>query len=92
MKKTDINPGAGWEYMAGSVWRHSSGARIHLLGVVRLSNLSCHNLNHIDGAMGRLMVRANGGNRKRGLMAWAKMLEYELALRFDEIIKRKGET
>lgn len=76
MKKTDVKPGEGWEYMAGAVWRHSSGARIHLMGVVRLSNRDCHNLNHISGgAMGRLMVRANGGNRKRGLMSWARMLE-----------------
>lgn len=70
-----VRPGAGWKHMAGPVWEHTSGARIHLGGMIRLpdgTHLSLHNWRGSEA--GRMLVRINGGNRKRGLMAWAANL------------------
>jgi hypothetical protein len=67
-----ICPGPGWRHLAGAVYEHNNGTRMHMLGLVRLPsgeflNASkwpdCH-----DAAR---MIRINGGNRRRGLMAWA---------------------
>ena len=69
----NIRPGTGWRHVNGSVYDHQSGLRLHLLGVLRLSSGSI-----INGDMWPesrrvgWFVRANGGNRKRGLMAWAR--------------------
>jgi len=67
-------PGSGWIHVAGSVWDHVSGIRLHLLGMVRLRNGAYVWANAWPEShdVGRL-VRINGGNRKRGLMAWAKL-------------------
>lgn len=70
-----IKPGPGWKHLAGPVWEHSSGARVHTGGVIRLpdrTHLSLANFN--ESKVGRLLVRINGGNKKRGLMAWAASL------------------
>lgn len=67
-----LRPGLGWEHLAGPVWDHTSGARIHTAGIVRLpdkTHLSLYNWR--ENELGRRLVRINGGNKKRGLMAWA---------------------
>ena len=76
MTKEELRPGAGWKHLAGSVWEHSSGTRIHLIGLVRLPDMSFFSLNKYPECMdGYKMIRINGGNRKRGLMSWANYLQ-----------------
>lgn len=72
-----IRPGPGWKQLSGAVWEHANGTRIHLLGVVRLSDgtfpsvwSDLKNLNRC--------IKINGGNRKRGLMAWALCLRHKV--------------
>ncbi len=65
-------PGPGWRHIAGPVFGHVSGARIHLSGNIRLPCgywMSLNNLRdwkEIDAA-----IRINGGSVRRGLMAVA---------------------
>lgn len=70
-----LRPGAGWKHIAGAVYEHANGTRVHLLGTIRLPNgefVSAHKWPESKDA-GRF-VRINGGNWKRGLMAWAAQL------------------
>lgn len=58
--------------LSASVWEHTSGARIHLGGLVRMPNGDHYHLNNwSQGTEIREMIRINGGSRKRGMMAWA---------------------
>ena len=70
-----IRPGHGWKHAGGSVYDHNSGLRLHLLGLCRLP--SGELMEDRDSAQYRLLsrlIRINGGNRKRGMMAWAMNL------------------
>lgn len=69
-----IRPGRGWSHVAGSVWEHTDSAlRLHVGGVIRLPDGQCVSANEWPESLTvRWYVRANGGNRKRGLMAWAR--------------------
>ena len=68
----NIKPGHGWNHLGGSVYEHPSGTRIHLGGLVRLPDLSFISLNKWpEGNDGWRHISICGGNRKRGLMAWA---------------------
>ncbi len=71
-----MRPGPGWKYLAAGVWEHCSGARISMGGVVRLPDKKTYRyLNTLEaGRLGRQLIRINGGNRKRGMMAWARNL------------------
>jgi len=70
-----MRPGAGWKYLGGGVWEYTNGTRVHLGGLIRLPDMNFKSLNNInDGVVGHFFIKANGGNRKRGLMAWAKAL------------------
>ena len=65
-------PGPGWKHLAGPVYEHGNGARVHLLGTVRLPGGTF--INHGARWHGHNMyqfIDINGGNRKRGLMAFA---------------------
>lgn len=68
-----VKPGSGWKHLGGAVYEHSSGVRAHVLGVVRLPDGT-----HIHGdawpeySRLRRMIAINGGNRKRGVLAWAR--------------------
>lgn len=67
-----VRPGPGWQHIYGPIWEQKDGTRIHLLGTARLPNgvfISSNDWPHSRDA--DFMIRANGGNRKRGLMAWA---------------------
>lgn len=67
-----IRPGNGWQHLAGPVYEHRNGSRVHMLGLVQLPNGEIINEHKypecVDAAR---MIRINGGNRRRGLMAWA---------------------
>ncbi len=61
-------PGIGWKHLAGSVWEHSTGLRIHLLGLARLPDgrsVSWKSNDEYDAK------RQQGYNTKRALMVWA---------------------
>lgn len=67
-----IRPGRGWSHVAGSVYDHANGLRLHLLGMLRLPSGEHVSANEWPESRSvGFYVRANGGNRKRGLMAWA---------------------
>lgn len=71
-----MRPGPGWEYLDSGVWEHSSKARIHVVGsLVKLPDGSYRSASewpaHKDVAK---LIRINGGSKKRGLMAWARIL------------------
>ena len=67
-----IRPGAGWRHIAGPVYEHSNGTRVHVGGLVKLPNGSFLSDSKWPECIdAHRMIRANGGNRRRGLMAWA---------------------
>ena len=73
--KERYKPGHGWHHLSGPVWEHVGGARIHLIGLIRLPDMSFITLNKYPECMdGYKMININGGNRKRGLMSWVKYL------------------
>ena len=69
-------PGPGWRYVSGPVYERADGVRVHMLGVVWLPGEPLISGNHWPEykEMCR-MIAINGGNRKRGLMAWANAVE-----------------
>jgi len=71
-----MRPGDGWRHIGGPVWEHKSGARIHAMGVIRMPDkVTFRFMNNTDDCFeGLRFVRANGGNMKRGMMAWARSL------------------
>lgn len=64
-------PGAGWKHMAGSVWEHTTGLRIHLLGMARLPDGQSVPWKWDDEYDAK---RQQGYNTKRALMVWALSL------------------
>ena len=80
-----MRPGSGWRHIAGPVYEHSNGTRVHVGGFVRLPNgefLSASTFPESQNAA--LMIRINGGNKRRGLMAWAMAYNAELTGRGPE--------
>lgn len=63
-----MRPGYGWKHVSGPVFDHENGMRLHLLGTLRMPDGSFRSA----GLDALKMIRINGGNRRRGLMAWAK--------------------
>jgi len=66
-------PGNGWTDLGPApVWKHTSGIRVHSLGLCRLPDGTI-----VDGEAcpeSRALRRAieeQGGTRKRGLMVWS---------------------
>ena len=64
-------PGPGWKHMAGSVWEHTSGLRIHLLGMARLPDGQSVPWCFDDEYDAK---RQQGYNVKRALMVWGLSL------------------
>ena len=71
MSYKQIRPGHGWSHAGGAVYDHISGVRVHVFGLCRLPDGTevrgtiwpeVHNLDRY--------IAMNGGNRKRGVMAW----------------------
>lgn len=74
----DIKPGNGWKRIGGAVYERCDGLRIHMLGLVKLPNGTLiDESSHYQHAAN--IIKINGGNRKRGLMAWASELERNVA-------------
>lgn len=66
-----VRPGLGWKRLAGSVWEHSSGARVHCAGLVKMPSGVYYSIRNWAESKGmRKTIAINGGNVKRGLMAW----------------------
>lgn len=72
VNQRSIQPGPGWHHVNGAVWDHTSGLRCHLLGTARLATGEVVEGTNWPEAM-RLwwFIRANGGSRRRGVLAWA---------------------
>lgn len=67
-----FRPGTGRKNVAGPVRGRINGARVHLLGFVRLPDGRVLHANRWkEGLEACRLIRINGGNLKRGLMAWA---------------------
>jgi len=72
--KAARRPGQGWTHIGGAVYE-INGTRLHINGLARLPSgqfVSAERWPAYQEA--RKFIRMNGGNRKRGLMAWAKTL------------------
>lgn len=62
----------GWKQVGPSVWDHTSGVRIHAAGLVRMvSGQVVYGNKWPESRYLDRAIRINGGNRKRGVMAWA---------------------
>lgn len=65
-------PGSGWKHIEGSaVWEHTTGLRIHLLGMARLPDGQSVPWRWPDEYDAK---RQQGYNTKRALMVWALSL------------------
>ena len=65
-------PGNGWKKLNESVYEHHNGLRIHVLGLIRLPDLTyveCTKYPQYPEAS--RFIKINNNNRKRGLMAYA---------------------
>ncbi len=66
-----LRPGPGWTQLNAFVWEHDSGMRIHWsCPIVRLPDMTMPSI-WPDRKRLNLLIRVNGGNRKRGVMAYA---------------------
>lgn len=75
-----MRPGPGWKNCGGPpcdpqhgpVWEHATGLRVHVSGMVRLADRTIVvGTNWPESKRLNRFIRINGGNRKRGVMAWA---------------------
>lgn len=67
-----MRPGNGWKHLGGGVYEHSNGIRMHMLGYIKLPNGDfLSSSTWPDSNVAARMIMINGGNRRRGLMAWA---------------------
>lgn len=64
-------PGPGWKHLAGSVWEHTTGLRVHMLGMARLPDGQVLPWRWQDEYDAK---RQQGYNTKRALMVWALSL------------------
>lgn len=72
VKELIMRPGAGWKHVGGPVWEHTNKTRVHIGGLVRLPNMTFVSDSKWPGSRtAAQLIRINGQNRKRGLMAWA---------------------
>ena len=79
MNRSRMRPGGGWRHVAGPVWEHAGGARVHIAGLVKLQDGRYLHANKWPECRdAERLIRVNGGNRKRGLMAWAMAHNAEL--------------
>jgi hypothetical protein len=66
-----MRPGKGWKKLSNTVYEHISGGRIHVGGLLRFPKGDYLHMDHWPVTQDAyLFIRINGGNRKRGLMAW----------------------
>lgn len=72
-------PGPGWQKITSAVYENSlTKTHIHLYGLVKLDNGDVFNMFDIQYHQDAdKYIAINGGNHKRGLMAWAAALTEE---------------
>lgn len=69
-------PGSGWRVLsAPAIYQHTSGVKLHLVGMAVMPDGAIH----LAAGFGnphesQVYIRIAGGNRKRGLMLWARAL------------------
>jgi len=77
-ERMKYKPGPGWTRIKkGPVWDHESGVRIHAAGLIRtkgMTNISHYDTGHWDEI--DRFIRINGGNKKRGIMAYSLTLKH----------------
>lgn len=71
MSQRPYRPGPGWRHIAGSVYEHQSGIRTHVVGICARGDVVVMGTNWPESRELYRMIRINGGNRRRGVMAWA---------------------
>lgn len=72
MKRRQINPGPGWRHIGSATWEHATGLRCTVSGMARTADNRWFNgMAWPEAAVRDWFIRANGGNRKRGTLAWA---------------------
>ena len=65
-------PGPGWTRPGvAPVWDHPSGIRAHLYGMYQVGQVWVDGTEWPESLRLNWYIRVNGGNRKRGVMAWA---------------------
>lgn len=66
-----LNPGPGWTHAGPAVYDHTSGIRIHVHGFCRLpGGYIIRGCQWPESRELDRFIRINGGNRRRGVMAW----------------------
>lgn len=64
-------PGPGWKLLGPAVYEHATGVRIHVMGLVRLRDgSSVFGSTWPESQTMDRFIRINGGNRRRGVMAY----------------------
>lgn len=77
MARERIAPGPGWVRRSdtSSVWDHSSGMRVHMMGMVRLPDGLIVWGNAWPESIAVLScIDIVGGSRRRGLLLWGRMV------------------
>lgn len=76
IKRPAIKPGNGWRRIGAVVYeKRPGGIKLHMQGIVKLIDGSIiHDTSPPHYYIVAKLIKANGGNRKRGLMAWANTL------------------
>ena len=65
-----LKPGPGWKQQSTKpVWQHETGIRIHVSGRMIQTKKGISSISYNDINL-NLLTKINGGNRKRGLMAY----------------------
>ena len=66
-------PGKGWKRLSCAVWEHTSGIRAHIYGLVRTPAGDVINGRAFPESIALdWFIALNGGNRRRGVLAWAR--------------------
>jgi hypothetical protein len=72
LKRLVIRPGSGWKQLKRPVWEHCNGVRIHVSGLIlRDIDGKIHDRERMQMSLLHRLIKINGGNKKRGLMAFA---------------------
>lgn len=66
-----LRPGPGWRHIAGAVWEHQCGIRAHVRGCCGFPPDIIWGCQYPDVVEMDRFIAANGGNRKRGVLAWS---------------------
>ena len=74
MTRDECKPGSGWDTSYPTpVYDHVSGLRVHAMGLLRLPSGDIINGGlYPESKVLSKFIRINGGNQKRGTMAWAR--------------------